>query len=451
MKSITLVLMFLCLAGPSLPHAAFADEAGRPLTLSQAIEAALAHNPQVVAARYQAEAAASRVITARSGLLPQVYLSETFNRTDSPLWAFGTKLNQGIIQSSDFDPQELNTPDAINNFNTSLTMSWNLLDGGRTRIEWQQAQQGRQGAELGRQRVEQQVIALVARSYVGVLLAAENLEVVEQALATSRAHLKLVLDRFAGGLAVKSDVLRAQVRIADLEQQRLLAHSQTLVSTAALNAAMGRENSGPIDDATPLEQCVSPQGELAQWMAQALRQRPDLKQFDLQEAIAKKGVAHAKSGHWPTLALQGNYEINSEDFSDSHDNYAVGAVVRVNLYSGRRISSQTAMAKAQAAQVKAMREGLALAVKVETQRAYYQAHSAWQSIAVASKAVDQAAEGLRIVGNRYAGGLLTIVDLLDAQVALQQAQSRRFRAMRDYKVARIELALATGSIDKNFQ
>jgi len=91
-----------------------------------------------------------------------------------------------------------------------------------------------------------------------------------------------------------------------------------------------------------------------------------------------------------------------------------------------------------------------LAVRVETQRAYYQAQSAWQSIDVARQAVDQAEEGLRIVGNRYAGGLLTIVDLLDAQVALQQARTRHFKAMHDYKVARIDLALASGSIDKDF-
>jgi outer membrane protein TolC len=151
------------------------------------------------------------------------------------------------------------------------------------------------------------------------------------------------------------------------------------------------------------------------------------------------------------LLLQGNYEINSEAFSDSHDNYTLGAMVRVNLYSGQRISSQAAAAKARVAQVKAMRKGLELAVGVETRKAFYQAQSTWQSITVASKAVDQAEEGLRIVGNRYAGGLLTIVDLLDAQVALQQARTRHFKALHDYKAARIDLALATGTIDKDFR
>jgi outer membrane protein len=70
---------------------------------------------------------------------------------------------------------------------------------------------------------------------------------------------------------------------------------------------------------------------------------------------------------------------------------------------------------------------------------------------VAQIAMQQADEGLRIVANRYQNGLLTLVSLLDAQVALQQARTQHFKALHDYKVARIDLALATGAIDKNFQ
>jgi TolC family type I secretion outer membrane protein len=421
------------------------------LTFAEAITVAAKDNPQVVAARFAVEAAASQVITARSGLLPQIYLSETFNHTNSPLWAFGTKLNQGVIQGADFDPDKLNGPDAVQNFNTALSLSWRLFDGGRTRIGWKQAIQVQKAAELALLRTEQQAIAHAGKAYVGLLLAGEHFEVIAQSLQTSRAHLKLVEDRFRGGLAVKSDVLRAQVRIADLEQQRLSAESQVQVARAGLNAAMGRsDNAGPVQPTTRLERCKAPKGDMAEWIALALRQRPDLKQLELQQTIAQRGVASAKAGHLPTLALQGNYEINTEEFSESQDNYTVGAVVRVNLYSGQRISSQTAAARAKVSQAQAIRDSLALAVRVDTQQAFYKARSAWQRIAVARQAVSHAQEGLRIVSNRYAGGLLTIVDLLDAQEALQQASTRNFKAMHDYKVARIELALSSGAIDKDF-
>jgi outer membrane protein TolC len=99
-----------------------------------AIAAALKYNPQISAARSSVEVASSQATVARSPLLPQVYLSETFNHTNSPLWSFGTKLNQGVIESADFNPDALNNPDAINNFNTALTISWMVYDGGGSRI-----------------------------------------------------------------------------------------------------------------------------------------------------------------------------------------------------------------------------------------------------------------------------------------------------------------------------
>jgi outer membrane protein len=447
------VLSLVCLltvmtAGPLVAQAA---DAGRPLTMNEAVAAALKQNPQVTAARHEEDAAAQKTIAARSGLLPQVYASETYNHTNSPLWAFGTKLNQGVIQSSDFNPDTLNDPDPVDNFATALSMSWNLYDGGRTWGGWDQARLGEKIAAYALQRSQQQVMALAAEAYIGLLLAVENHAVVVQALETARAHMKLVRDRFRAGLAVKSDVLRAQVRIADLEQQRLMAGSQIQVAQAMLHTAMGQPDSGRIDPVTPIDQYPTTEGTLDQWIQQALDRRLELKQIAAREAIAAKEISRARADHYPSLALQGNYEINSEDFNDSHDNYTVGAVLSMNLYSGSRISAQTAAAKSDLSKVKAMRRSLELGVRVETQRAFYQAQSAWKSIAVARQAVDQAEEGLRIVSNRYGGGLLTIVDLLDAQTALQQARTHHFKAMHDYRVARIELALAAGTITKDFE
>ena len=451
MKRILPLLVLYLAAGVTMGVNAWAADTGGPLTLTEAIAAALAHNPQVAADRHAEAAAAYQATAARSGLLPQVYASETFNHTNSPLWAFGTKLNQGAIQSSDFNPATLNDPDAINNFATALSVSWNLFDGGQTRIGWDQARQGEKIATLNLKRSREQIIAQAAKAYVGLLLAVENHLVVAQALETAQAHFKLVQDRFHSGLAVKSDVLRAQVRIADLQQQRLAAESGIQVAQAMLHAAMGQPDLGQITPTTPLENCTPTEGGLDQWIARALERRTDLQQVALQEDIAAKEVARARAGHYPTVALQGNYEIDSEAFDDSHDNYTLGAVLRVNLYSGQRISSQTAAARAMLSKVQALRKGMELGVRVQTQSAFYHAQSSWQSIAVASDAVNQAEEGLRIVANRYRGGLLTIVDLLDAQTALQQARTQHFKALHDYKVARIELALATGTIDKDFK
>jgi outer membrane protein TolC len=53
--------------------------------------------------------------------------------------------------------------------------------------------------------------------------------------------------------------------------------------------------------------------------------------------------------------------------------------------------------------------------------------------------------------NRYQNGLLTMVSVLDAEVADQQARTLHFKALHDYKIARINLARASGIIDENFE
>jgi len=420
------------------------------LSLAEAVATALQHNPQVKAARFQVDAASAQVTQARSGLLPQLDVSESFSRTNSPLWAFGTRLNQGTITEPDFFPDRLNDPDPINNFNTALTLTWRLFDG-QSWIGWRQARRNVAAGRLALQRNEQTIVAQTARAYLGCLLSVENLNVIAQSLETAGAHLKVVEDRQRSGMAVRSDLLRAQVRIADLEQQRLQADSHVKVSLARLGAAMGKPDAVP--PAVRLENVLQGgaalEGDLDTWLQKTLAHRPDLEQLQIQEEVAQRQVSRARSGHYPTVALQGSYEINSEQYDGSNDNYTIGAAVQLNLYSGQRISAQTAEARALLSRIKSMREGLALSARVETQQAFYEAQSAWESIRVARTAVDQAEEALRIIGNRYQNGLLTVVDLMDAQVALQQAQTHFSRALHDYKVAGVGLALASGVLDGN--
>ena len=435
------------------PHMLETHAYGASMTLSDAITTALQHNPRIQAAKGELEAINQKAIQARSGLLPQIDISETYNRTTSPLWAFGTKLNQGDITAQDFSPDRLNEPDAINNFKSALSLSWSLFDGGRTWISWQQARQNIEAEKLAMARTEQETISQTAVAYVGYLLARENRNVVEQALKTANAHLKVAKDRERSGLVVKSDVLRAQVRVGDLEQQLLEAQSSVKVALAALGVVMGRPEAVS-EDITPMgvfENCIPLEGNLDEWIADALAQRPDLKQVQVQEDVAARQVDRARAAHYPMLALQGNYEINSENYEDTKDNYTIGAVVRMNLYSGHRISAQSAEAMSILSKIQAMRRGMELKVRLDTQQAFYAAQSSWQSIQVAKTAVKQAEEGLRIVANRYQNGLLALISLLDAQVAMQEAQIRHFKAIHDYKVARISLALAGGVIDKDFE
>jgi outer membrane protein TolC len=367
------------------------------------------------------------------------------------MWAFATRLNQKTIAHEDFDPEQLNDPDAISNFTTSISVSWELFSGGRTQAGLEQAKQNQQTASVSLKKVRQEIIAHTSKAYIGLLLARENLEVIEQAVETARAHSVFIESRYKGGFVVKSDLLRAQVRLAELEQERLSAQSRVNVAQAALNASMGSYDNPHIQTTTPFQDCVETQGSLEDWIERAISNHPDIEHLDLLEGVAESEIRKAKADHWPSLHLVGSYDMDTEGFNDFGESYAVGAMAQIPLYRGGQTRSAVLAATAAWKQAQEMKKSARLLITLKNRQAYYETQSAWKRIAVAKSALEQAEEGLRIVENRYRNGMLTLVSLLDAEMARREARVNHFKALHDYKVARIDLMLAAGVIDTEWK
>jgi outer membrane protein len=446
-----LYLLFLWVVPVGAAQPPEAEQTKSSLTLEQAVQKALVSSPRVNAAQSQLEASEARLAGVRSGLFPKLDVNEEFSRTNNPVGAFSAKLNQGAFTRADFDPSVLNSPNALNNFATTFSVTLPLFDSGQTWIGLSQAGLDKRAAAMAATRTRQEVIAETVIAYTGVQVAQESLRVVEQALDTARANMKLVRSRLESGFVVKSDLLRAEVRVAELEQAQVEGRSQAEIAAAALNAAMGLPVETAFRLATPLEVGPEVQESLEIWTRRALEQRPDLEQVKYREKIAAEEVSKSKAAHLPSLHLTGNYQLNSEDLSDTAESYGVGAMVRFNLFNGYNIQAKVEEARSGLRHAQAMARLMELAVTMETKQAFLQAQSSWQRIHVARAAVSQAEEGLRIVRNRYENGLYTIVNLLDGEVALQQTRSNYVGALRDFAVARVRLFLAAGVLDENFR
>ena len=417
------------------------------MSLQQAVQIALGENPVLAAAKSQVEIAEQRVIQGRSGFLPRLNVSEGLQRTNNPTQVFSNKLNQENFTESDFAINRLNQPNAINDFATNFTATWPIYDGGRSWHGWQQAKIGKDASAYALERSRQQVIARTTAAYAGVLLAIENLAVVEAAFKTAGANLSIASNRYGSGMAVKSDLLQAQVRQSDLEQQKLMVESQIEVGRSILNAAMGVPDQLRFELTDRLETPLSLDGTIESWLSISQDRRLDLKELNAREAMAKEEIEKAKAAYLPSLDLIGNYQIHTEDFDGSADNYSVGAVVSLNIFSGLETSAKVSEAQAALRQVQALRRQMQSQVALEVRQTYVQAASAFQRISVARQMVVQAEESLRIVANRYATGLLTIVDMLTAETTLQQARTTFAQTLHDYSVGKTNLRLAAGVLD----
>ncbi|MCR4373324.1 MAG: TolC family protein, partial [Acidobacteria bacterium] len=102
------------------------------LTLPDAIEAALARNPGLQAARAQADRASADASVARSAWWPRLTATEAWQRSNQPVFAFGSLLSARQFTAADFAVSRLNSPGATNLFTTRLGVGQIVFDGGRT-------------------------------------------------------------------------------------------------------------------------------------------------------------------------------------------------------------------------------------------------------------------------------------------------------------------------------
>jgi outer membrane protein len=426
-----------------------AQDAQARLTLPQAIQIALERSPLLRAGRSEVEAAGAGVDRARAGFFPKVDLSEGFARSDNPVFAFSSKLNQGRFTASDFAIATLNHPDPINNFRTAFTLSQPLFAGGKTYFAYDRAKLDHGATRHRLERREQEVIFETARVYYEVLLAEAELEVVRAGLRAADANRALARDRFDAGLAVESDLLSADVRVAGLKEQEIVALNAVELTKAGLNEIMGR----------PLEEALEVTPEVAERQPTseepghlgtlALGTRPDYLGLGLEERSRQRSVDAAQAELFPTVSATASYEINNlEVVTKGQDSWFLGLVLQWNLFNGFGDRARIAEARARLAQTRAARDGMSSRIRLEVKDALLRLRAATGRIGVARRAVEQAEDSLKIVKNRYDAGLTTIVNLLSTEASLTEARARLTRALYDRNVAAASLDLALGTISR---
>jgi TolC family type I secretion outer membrane protein len=416
------------------------------LRLVAAIDRAIEKSPLLEAARHERRRADAGVDRARAGFLPRLEGSYGYARGDQPVYAFGSKLNQGRFTEDDFDVQRLNDPDALDNFRAAITLYQPVYTGGKATLGLERARLGSRIAELEASRAIQEVVFQVARGYFGLRLAQERLVAVEAAVRAAEANLDLARSRFRAGLAVESDVLAAEVRAARLREEALTARSQVSVGQAALNDAMGTPLDTPIDAVDALLPHLDSKDDGPET---ALASRPDYQALRLQSDVWEQEIGLARAEFLPNIGLEGTYEVNNANpASDGQGSWSVGAVLRWNFLAGGGDRARVREAEAARDRARSMLARAANQVELEVRDARARLDTARERVALAERALAQAEEALRIVRVRYRGGLTTIVDLLALEAAATEARLRRTQALHDHNLGRAAWRLALGRLDR---
>lgn len=417
------------------------------VTLPDAVRWALEKNPTVQAAVAYAQAVHEGIAEARAARRPRVDFSEGFTRGNNPVYVFGGLLTERQFTGSDFGLNFLNIPPPLDIFRTQFTAALPLYDAGQTGRRIKDAKLSAQGAGENGQRTRQEVIFNVVKAYTDELLARENALVAEAGVKSAQSDLHRAEARQEEGQAVPSDLLSAQVQLAQSQEDLLQANNAAELAHAALNVAMGLSEDAGTTIEPGLKESNFETGALTDRQQRALKSRPDLLEAGLGVERAANGSRMAHAAFLPKVNAFGSWEEDNETFiTRGGNNWTAGVSLNFNVFDGGANRARLAAAGYRQAQAKAQAEQMAAAVKLQVREAYLNLTTARQRVEVSRKSRSEAEESLRIIQNRYEAGLATITDLLQVETAHTSAQKNYLNALFDYRISYAALELATGEL-----
>ncbi|HEU0264710.1 MAG TPA: TolC family protein, partial [Geobacterales bacterium] len=228
-------------------------------------------------------------------------------------------------------------------------------------------------------------------------------------------------------------------------QQRLAAANGLTKARMHLALAVGRGGGEQLDAGEPLTppQLTYGTDELVQL---ALANRQDLKELEAEQRRAEAGVTTSRSALLPSLYGSATYQMNAENtpFGRDNDSWMAGATLRWDLFNGG--SRWNDKERAQAMN-RSVQEQVALyreQVKLQVHEGVLQRDEAESRLEMTKSAAEEAEEGARLVQLRYENSLATMVELLDAQMAVNRARAQLVEASADQALATGELYHTAG-------
>ena len=429
--------IFIILTGIGIPL-----HAQEPLTLEEAVRRTTERNPSMTASRAAEDIATADVSEARAGWLPRVEYVEGWQRSDQPVFVFGSLLAQSRFASANFAVDALNNPDAINNFRGALTVEQSLVDlAQRARVK--AAATARERAALGTAALKRELALGAARAYGQVLIASAARRAAQGAVDAAEEDRARAEHRRDAGLATDADVLAFQVHASSMSARLAQAVADETIARVSLNELMGEplDTNFALSDVPPTDVRT---GDMPALEREALEKRELARQAALQEQTATAQESIARSAFLPRAGFQAGYEFDGRSWSDRQRWWAAGVEVRWNLFNGLADRARLAAARAGIAQARAGRERAENAIRLEVRSAAARVAAAVAREETGRTAVAQAREAQRIIRERYQAGMAGVTDVLRAANALYEAELQHRAASVDVFISQRTLESVLG-------
>ncbi len=398
----------------------------QPLSLVEAVNIALAHNPSVLKSQKELQASHGIAVQTRAIVIPTLKTTGQYQIEDRALAESFSPLRQD------------------QNWGLGLRLVQSVYEGGRMKSALRSAKLTMQQAELRHQDVLLETVLLAETAYFDILLAAQQIDVQEASVKLLEQELNNTKRRFEAGVVPQFNVLRAEVEVANARPRLIRARNSHRIAKNNLANVLGYDLPSSVWEDIPLNLTTALEEtpykiDLQNALNQALTNRTDLAANRKALLAREEDVKFAKAANLPSLQGFVGYDVRNsiltDDISVEKHGWVAGAQVSWDIFDGLRTQGRVEEARARVDQAEIAIDELRRRIELDVRTAFTNFNEAREVLDSNRKVLEQAAEALRLATSRYSAGTGTQLDVLSAQTALTDARSTQVQALRDYQVA----------------
>ena len=416
------------------------DEDFQIISLQDALEAALLNNRQIRIADYEVSAAEAEKNSMKSIYLPKLDVSVSATATNLPLNAFGSILQQGAIEQSDFIPASLNEPSTIANLQSQVRVSQPILNLDANSMK--NAVSSKLAVyEQSSIRAKEILGYQISEAYLRLQLLNKAQDVLQQALETTQSTLSTTKDNVSAGYAREVDVLTVELHIQEIENKILETESNLWNTSDQLSMLM----------AVDMNKLYVPEDELSDDVELLVLEtvlpssRSDLNSMRHQVEAQEYSLQSSQRSRLPKINAFGSYEVNnSMDFNDAQHGFMLMVQASWNIFNGNATRGKVQKARVDLERSQMNLDQYIAQSQMEIELTNRKLINARNKISLEKKAIDVSKEMLRIKNDRFEEGLETTTEILRSETELAQKEMKYFEAVYEFRLTESYMKLLLG-------
>ena len=422
-KKMPMKLLFVLV----LAITSFGFASAEVLDLDKCIEIALQNNFGLLAAKNSYDIARVQTLAAYGNILPQASISAS-GRKSWPVQDY-VDPNTGQITSSEYSYSG----------SLNLSQSYSGLGVG-TYANIRQASHQKSSAYYDYVTARNNLVQTVKENYYGLLKSKMLVDVAQDAVKRGEERLRVVQSRYDLGSASMSDVLKAKVQFGNDRLDLVTKTNTYQIARANLAFTMGVDVTLEYEVAEDLpERNIEFQFQDA--LAEALNNNPEYRKANYDLKSAKDGKLLAFSRFLPSLSLGLSHNTSVDQSGDLFNfniddaSYSAYASLNFNLFNNFADYATYRAANRNIDTQKKNLSNTSNAVALALRQAHLDLMQSEESRKLADEALAAAQEDLNLVKEKYNLGAATILEVLDAEVSLKEAQTNKVQALYDFNLA----------------